>query len=960
MSEGDQVVSPTLARANIVGDKPTKADLAKFSPAQSILYNRGLRIFLKGKGLVTQKQAEKHHHEQSLKDVASGSKGVQTRLADAVDEEPDPSTGFYYSDILPVKSLAVSSMIPNRETEPMPYSPQYQVLAGRLSDPAQTGVLASVVRGPNVRDATTMTSLVKALSLRPSTRYEIAAIMRSGAMALSVAEESYACDPITRRFIRKPTRVSGVGVDILRKPGVIPANWRALAMPLDTFVALANNSYYPTTVDGFTYGGLDVNWTAVPVPSRLIGQSHLLPYIYSFLTSDAWTGTTSYGYANQHVGVGGKSYNTQETYMPSVNNIDIPGVKRVCLVLVDETSANCPGTVRISSSGMHVDVRVWRGPEAVESAEIWNIWDTFWSADNLPTIRRDTILAHNEICARLGVSDACGISLSMLAEMYGVWYGGIAPDNQQGTPNPDYSKPAYGAWTYDGSALDKTGLIKSHVFDLSEKDKASARKRTVAYNFSGVSPMHLFPTGLVRMRYVGVGNRLRMSWSTTSPEISVPSYNIQTMTSVMRIATSLGLVLTHTQSYKFASPTGFVHWIHMLACASSFSTSAFLTVNDITPKDWSGIYNKFEVAHRDMALDNLKTSMYAGLVIHHNVENIFNNIDEWDLDIMSEYWLLSAYDDINWMTYSPVPFHCTWQWIEKMGLTGGVAPKGVTTFRYNSVPYMAMRISRDHNEHKLNMVATIDAYRRFPQVLVREPDTNYVPLLHWLDNVAGYSNASCTNSNILAPTDMYESLTFCASVNNIGIPYSDRTDWYVIGSNYEYSDPELAVCKVTPINWPDPPLLDTLWQGAKNYILKPAASALAGFLTGGPTGAAIAGASHIAQQLVTDLSSPETATKASEAISKAEMSAKKVLGLKEEPTRTSTTKTVQPTSKPAKLEEKISSKEAKQTGERVAALMSQAKATESQNTKKEVTPDATPVSEPLKTLASPEESPVNE
>ncbi|CAL1672631.1 unnamed protein product [Lasius platythorax] len=108
----------------------------------------------------------------------------------------DNNTRYYYSDIIPVRSVAVSTTTCSRETEPLPYSPQYQILSGRLNDPAQTGVLSAVVRGPNVRDASTMSSLVKALALRPSTRYEIAAMIRCGAMALSVEEESFATDSI--------------------------------------------------------------------------------------------------------------------------------------------------------------------------------------------------------------------------------------------------------------------------------------------------------------------------------------------------------------------------------------------------------------------------------------------------------------------------------------------------------------------------------------------------------------------------------------------------------------------------------------------------------------------------------------------------------------------------------------------------------------------------------------------
>lgn len=137
-----------------------------------------------------------------------------------------------------------------------------------------------------------MTSLVKAMMLRPSTRYEIAAMLRCGCMAMSLAEESFRSDPIEKRFIRNPHSVSGIGFDILQKPGINLHKWNAVAMPLDIFVALANNSYYSDVVEGFTYGGLDVNWTAVP--SRLIGQSHILAYLFSFLSSDAWSGTVSY------------------------------------------------------------------------------------------------------------------------------------------------------------------------------------------------------------------------------------------------------------------------------------------------------------------------------------------------------------------------------------------------------------------------------------------------------------------------------------------------------------------------------------------------------------------------------------------------------------------------------------------------------------------------------------------
>lgn len=101
-----------------------------------------------------------------------------------------------------------------------------------------------------------------------------------------------------------------------------------------------------------------------------------------------------------------------------------------------------------------------------------------------------------------------------------------------------------------------------------------------------------------------------------------------------------------------------------------------------------------------MILNSLKTSLYGGILVHHDIENIFSNINKWDLDIMADYWLMSPYSNVNWMTFSLVPSHCTQQWMDKMGLLGGTIPKGTTTFHYKSLPYMAIKIARDNNEHK--------------------------------------------------------------------------------------------------------------------------------------------------------------------------------------------------------------------------------------------------------------------
>lgn len=93
------------------------------------------------------------------------------------------------------------------------------------------------------------------------------------------------------------------------------------------------------------------------------------------------------------------------------------------------------------------------------------------------------------------------------------------------------------------------------------------------------------------------------------------------------------------------------------------------------------------------------------------------------------------------------------------------------------------------------------------------------------------------------------------------------------------ADPNIYQLKAGPVQWPDPPVLKTLWRVQKNYILKPAMSTLAGFLIEGPAGAAVAGATHVAHQIVTDLANSDQEPKARAAVTAVEKAAKRTLGL---------------------------------------------------------------------------------
>jgi len=131
----------------VYGDVPTHEELQALSLLDRKLLSSGARLYIRGVGVLTKHQATARAHAR----IRRAAQRITTRATAPVDDDPpqpDPNLGFYYSDVLPVRVTSVSSMTSWHEQDtPIPFSPVYQALAGRLNDPAQTGVLSAVVKG---------------------------------------------------------------------------------------------------------------------------------------------------------------------------------------------------------------------------------------------------------------------------------------------------------------------------------------------------------------------------------------------------------------------------------------------------------------------------------------------------------------------------------------------------------------------------------------------------------------------------------------------------------------------------------------------------------------------------------------------------------------------------------------------------------------------------------------------
>ncbi|KAI4485711.1 hypothetical protein M0802_012572 [Mischocyttarus mexicanus] len=526
---------------------------------------------------------------------------------------------------------------------------------------------------------------------------------------------------------------------------------------------------------------------------QITGQSHLLAYITSWMSSELWAGTVNFRISSFSRLDENNNLSLDNCYITSVNSVYIPGPMRVAIVLVDETSDNVGDQITIRGQ----DIPVWRGRRAVNPVNIVDMLAQFWSTNNIAQASRDLLMAHEEICNKLGVENSCGMAASLAAEIE-------APG---------------GSWTYDGSRLDKVGRMLSTKFTLDEERKEQARRRTVGYNFSALTPNHLAPTGIVKSNYNLADIWLQVTWGSLAPLYSTPS--------------------------------------KCTCCPLPFPS--------VVQHFWGST-----ISAQGSGLD-----LTTGVVVHHDIRDIADSWPKWDEDLLSEYFGINPYDNIDWLTSSPVPYQQTLQWIMKMGITKGVANHRLATFRHLGEEHNALEIKPDQMCHKMCASSTIDIYRYFPQLVCRETDELYRYVRHWFDNVSYYSSA-LVNKTTTHDTSYYASFTPCLQNSTIGLSYNSPALWYSINSKYVSFDEEYFLTRVSSINWPDPPLIDTIWNGAKNYLFKPAVSALGGLPQGGPLGTIAASVGQIASQLATDVGASGTAQ---EIIDGVEGTARRVLGM---------------------------------------------------------------------------------
>lgn len=386
----------------------------------------------------------------------------------------------------------------------------------------------------------------------------------------------------------------------------------------------------------------------------------------------------------------------------------------------------------------------------------------------------------------------------------------------------------------------------------------------VGYNFS----WHLPSTGCSITQNIpsilGHAGDMRV-WNAQIPLFKSPNYTLPTVQSMNRVAIRIGLVLTHEMGLTFKTSQGFGSYIHMLSTASAAQTSLIFSQTNLNLSMWSG-YNTTRDDVISTRTIQTAISLSTNDIAHYTgIMSLVRSWQQWDENVIFEYFGLDPFQDINWLSYSPLPHHYIQQWSTKINFATGEAPREQTYLRHNDRNHMCLMFDVKTLQFRSLSSATIDADRYFPVVLIREPDSAVQHLTAWVDQWSYITNTSSGCQNKLDRSFLASNELVISLVDN-GLDYAPIINGYVIGSNYTHSTEAIKTLTLFDLVWPDPIDQKTIIHAAKNYLAYPALAAIGSFITGGPVAAAVAGGSALAKAAIEDLAEKPKTTPAAHTV----------------------------------------------------------------------------------------------
>lgn len=711
--------------------------------------------------------------------------------------QQQPADDFSYFDqvceVVPVQS--VSSMFGETPYETQfgrPRSHLFQQFVARLTEESATGSLGSIIRGPSIRDGSTLLSNAFSALDDTGTVMDVLPVLRLHCMMLSMDKSIYSTDPTPVKFISN----AGFVMDSLTytPPNAFPC--LTVAMSLMTFTSWMSGASPARNVESpngvyFTPEGIDVDWVAIPIRNEMLGTDQGVVYAMAYLTSQLWHGRVNIKY-NGWNDEGSDNYMPEIWTMPSINSVQISGPSKCILVLIDDQNTQ-GGFISFGPTS----VPVWnfalprRGQGIVAPPDCFPLYIAQFTKPNFQNLCR---LADQEIAQRASVYGSTSIGRTLAACMYGSWKPGCYRDEFK-QPDVLHGCSASAGYSHMTSYVPVQGTTWK-CQNIRNDDGAYCISMLKALNFTSTNSLLCPAAG-----YASLDEDLTTwsSVSSTSPMFSVPVCN-----SLQRLRVHLGFYIKTDDFLQFG-PSAMGTWSHMLASALSCSTALYLVTNDVPMAVWSGFDQELDPVQRSVEIAKAKNVIFGGTVIHRQVATDIYPLWE-DLDLMDNIYLaygLRKNYHVQLFTHISVPFSIVLQWADKMGISQATSYPGRSMFMRAGLAHSGHRITQNTGTQKLTMACTIDAVRYAPSVIQSQGPGGSRPIFAWYTRHG--HDSTVMGGGITTPKMFWMQQSISVAQRAFARGELDDNSIFVSNTNCSFQDLRYTQVHSSPLIWPDPP-----------------------------------------------------------------------------------------------------------------------------------------------------------
>jgi len=725
----------------------------------------------------------------------------QTSLVNSSASAPPAELSTCYSDTLPVRVVGIKRLKHDYERNfSIPYSHLFKNMEKMLANPTALEDLYNEENECYDRDRVllflSLTEYLQTKITELESMFEVAPLVRLGCMYLSISEQFYETEIITRRIIRGFEQTAYLGCEITQETRRTPVS-NILACTLGAFTTFMFNntgSMDPDTI--FLKSQYDKEWTAVPISYDFLYRSSAVPYIASFLTSEFYNGKVNHVYRGYY----SNAERTRKTEavirtIPSANSVFLGGPKNIILVLVNDTNSSYNSNVKL----FNFDIPVYTGAAQVKPVQFGQIWDAWWCNSNLRQIESDLMGATNEVENHLAVKNAADIATSMLAELYSAAYLGIAVEPNQESMTYNWQVPVSGGWSlYPNDKIAGSSAKLNYWSTADGDDQIAARRRITGYNFSALTCWHRPSTGEVNTEsqasiFPNAG-QMRV-WSDSIPNNSAPGYFITTVGSLIRICFYAKLIFAHdTRMIIRHLDTR----IHLLSVAMGAQTSLIFSQTNLSLSVWSGY---LENRLLENMMEKVLKVATLGISCYSRRFNLHNTYCK--RDAIFKYYAMDPFHNINWYSYTPFPHHLVQQWSSKINMRIGNDKNRVRCFGSRAGnQHFGILISKETLQYRSTIACTISTDDYFPMVAYRPVEGAIRNMMAWVDNWSFLSKISAFMDNYRPTAALASNELVLPMVDNIRSLSPDSLYAYIVGSPFEINCPDYHVTYFSELEWP--------------------------------------------------------------------------------------------------------------------------------------------------------------